>query len=250
MLSKLILAMLNIQNILFLDIETVTASHSLETLDNRLQELWKKKAERLVTEQPDSSLAKLYFEKGAIYAEFGKVFCIGLGYLVQLDGQWEARLKCLTGKDEKDLLQQFSDLLVKHTQTFTHLCAHNGKEFDFPYLCRRMLINGIAIPPQLQIAGLKPWEINHLDTMELWKFGDRKNYTSLDLLAAVFDIDSPKGNIDGSMVNEYYYNKKAWNEISQYCQRDVWAMMQIYLKMQQIPLNVKEVSFADPHQSP
>jgi DNA polymerase elongation subunit (family B) len=136
------------------------------------------------------------------------------------------------GNDEFKLLADFSELLETRTNhPFRMLCAHNGKEFDFPYLCRRMLIHRIKLPLLLNIAGKKPWEVAHLDTMELWKFGDYKHYTSLDLLAAIFNIPSSKGEIDGSQVNEVYYKEKNIKKIADYCQRDVIAVAQLYLKM-------------------
>jgi DNA polymerase elongation subunit (family B) len=118
----------------------------------------------------------------------------------------------------------------------TKLCAHNGKEFDFPYLSRRMLVNSITLPSLLHLSGAKKWEVPHLDTMEMWKFGDYKHYTSLDLLLALFNIPSSKSEMDGSKVNGVYYQEKDLKKIATYCVSDVVAIAQLYLKMKNLPL--------------
>ena len=81
----------------------------------------------------------------------------------------------------------------------------------------------------MNIAGKKPWEINHLDTMELWRFGDYKNYTSIKLLAALFDIPTPKDDIDGSQVAGVYYQEKDLERIKIYCQKDTLTVAQLLL---------------------
>jgi len=215
------------EHILFLDIETVPEMESYSQLDIRMQQLWNKKAEKLKFTE-EQTPAELY-RKAGIYAEFGKVICISVAYMKNNI----LRIKSFQSQEEKILLQDFADLLHKYfSNNNNRLCAHNGKEFDFPYLCRRMLINGIAIPSILNIAGLKPWETKFLDTMELWKFGDYKHYTSLDLLAAVFEIPSPKENTDGSMVYELYWQQKDYQQIKDYCERDVLTVAQLFLRYQ------------------
>jgi hypothetical protein len=148
-------------------------------------------------------------------------------------------VKSFFGHDEKMILETFNSILNKLSETLL-LCAHNGKEFDFPYLCRRMLINGIHIPSQLNIHGKKPWEVNHIDTMDLWKFGDYKNYTSLNLLAAVFDIPSPKDDIDGSEVHQVYWKEKNLERIKTYCEKDVITTSQLLMKFKSLPLLTSE----------
>ncbi len=216
---------LNIQNILFLDIETIPAYPDYKSMPEKYQSLWDLKAERLYrseTETPDQ-----IYEKAGIYAEFGKIICISVAYF----HNQELRLKSFYGENEKILLQEFSDLLFKHFNTKQHLlCAHNGKEFDYPYIARRMLINDLKLPYILNLAGKKPWEIQHLDTMELWKFGDYKHYTSLDLLATVFDIPTPKDDIDGSDIARVYWKDKDIERIVYYCQKDVVTVAQLFLK--------------------
>lgn len=216
----------NFKNILFLDIETVPQYPDFEQLDDRISKLWGKKALR-IRETEDEDIQKTY-QKAGIYAEFGKVVCICTGYFHEDN----FRIKAFSGHDEKLLLAEFALML----ETFqkrpgSQLCAHNGKEFDFPYLCRRMLINGISIPFILDSSGKKPWETSFIDTMDMWRFGDYKNYTSLDLLTAIFGIDSPKDAIDGSMVGDYYWNKKDLEAIVTYCKKDVLAIAQLYLKL-------------------
>jgi len=215
------------EHILFLDIETVSTVENYEHLDVRMQQLWNKKVEKLKLTE-DKTPATLYKNAG-IYAEFGKVVCISVAYIKNN----ELRIKSFQSQEEKTLLQDFADLLHKYFSKNHHrLCAHNGKEFDFPYLCRRMLINGISIPNILNVSGLKPWETKFLDTMELWRFGDYKNYTSLDLLAAVFDIPSPKEDTDGSMVHELYWQQNDYQRIKNYCEKDVLTVAQLFLRYQ------------------
>ncbi|MBK5273167.1 MAG: ribonuclease H-like domain-containing protein, partial [Bacteroidia bacterium] len=173
------------------------------------------------------------YPRAGIYAEFGKIICIGCGFVTGNGPDKKIALKSFYGDDEKILLVQFSEMLKRWATDGTkYLCAHNGKEFDFPYLCRRLIINELPIPQILLLAGKKPWEVNHLDTLDLWKFGDYKNYTSLNLLAQVFGIPTPKDDIDGSKVWTVYWNDKDINRIVSYCQKDVITVAQVFLKMQ------------------
>ncbi|MBC8485233.1 MAG: 3'-5' exonuclease [Bacteroidetes bacterium] len=215
---------LNIENILFLDIETIPMVAGYELLPENFKKLWDQKSERIKRDETDTP-DKL-FQRAGIYAEFGKIICISVGYLK--NGNF--RIKSFFGDDEYELLKEFAELLDNYyTSNNNLLCAHNGKEFDYPYIARRMIINGIKLPGILNIAGKKPWEVAHLDTMELWKFGDYKNYTSLDLLAAAFGIPTPKEDIDGSMVAEVYYKNNDLERIVKYCQRDTLTVAQILL---------------------
>lgn len=221
-----------LKSILFLDIETVSCAGSYQELDDALKPLWDKKA-AMIRKTDQEKVSNLFFEKAAIYAEFGKVIVIGLG-IVTFDEHNvpTLRVKALKGHDEKVLLQDFKDVLTTgFCQNSLRLCAHNGKEFDFPYLCRRMLVHGIPLPRVLDIAGKKPWEVAHLDTMELWKFGDRKSFTSLHLLATLFGISSSKEMMDGSEVNHYYYTGNNLGKIAAYCLQDVVVTVQLFLKM-------------------
>lgn len=214
-----------LDKILFLDIETVSKVESYDKLVEVEKEFWDKKAKFLLKED---QLPEDIYKQAAIYAEFGKIVCISVGYISHHE---ELRLKSFFGVDEKLLLEQFSEMLIKHYSGHGHLlCAHNGREFDFPYICRRMLVNGIKLPPILNIAGKKPWEIQHLDTMELWKFGDYKHYTALNLLAHVFDIPTPKDDINGSQVGDVYWQDKDLDRIVTYCQKDVVTIAQLVMK--------------------
>ena len=226
-----------INNILFLDIETVSCVGSYDQLTEAYQQLWKKKAASLgkPEEQP---IQDFFLERAAIYAEFGKIIVIGCGYITfeEPSAIPTLRITALSGDYEKTLLTQFKTLLEKIVnQDKWRLCAHNGKEFDFPYLCRRMLVNGISLPPILDLTNKKPWEVPHLDTMEMWKFGDRKSFTSLDLLANLFHIPSSKSVMTGSQVTHYYYTKKDLPAIAQYCMQDVVVAAQIFLKLNNCP---------------
>ena len=222
---------LNYSKILFFDIETVPIKYDFKDLDERGQQLWSKKT-RFIQERENLNAEEVY-EKAGIYAEFGKVVCISLGFILQKDGETQIRLKSIANEEEQVLLQEFIDLLNSYYTAPDFLfCAHNGKEFDIPFLCRRILINGKKIPNILNVSGKKPWEIKHLDTMELWKFGDFKNYTSLDLLSYVFNIPTPKNDIDGSQVAKVFYEDKDLDRIIHYCEKDVVATIQLFRKYQ------------------
>jgi len=221
--------------VLFLDIETVSTHAKYDELSDRMKKLWEKKS--LKIRKSETETAEELYPRAAIYAEFGKIIVISVGFL----NGGEFRIKSFYGDDEKILLQEFAELLNRYyNYPDSMLCAHNGKEFDFPYIARRMIINGIDLPVPLQIAGKKPWEIRHLDTMELWKFGDYKNYTSLDLLTAIFDIPTPKDDIDGSMVGEVYWQQNDLERIKEYCQKDVLAIAQLMRRYLNEPLISEE----------
>ncbi len=218
----------SINKILFLDIETVPQQSEYNTLDESWKELWDTKSRFLIRDKTIETPGAIY-ERAGIYAEFGKIICISCGYI---NKENILKIKSFSGDDEKELLHEFCELLDKHFNTNDHsLCAHNGKEFDFPYLCRRIIINKLSIPEILNIAGKKPWETNLLDTMELWRFGDFKNFTSLNLLAKVLNLPSPKDDIDGSMVWKVYWLEKDLKRIVDYCQKDVITLTQIFLRL-------------------
>ena len=220
----------DLRDILFLDIETVACSDNYNSLDERLKTQWARKAGFFKQRDENQTDEEAFHERAGIYAEFGKIIVIGIGKLVENErGELTIKLKSLFDHDEKKLLSEFRSLVEKMPPSLK-LCAHNGKEFDFPYMCRRMLINGIEIPELLNIAGKKPWEVNHLDTMELWKFGDFKNFTSLELLAATFDVPTPKDDIDGSQVWTVYWNDNDLERIKTYCQKDVVTVAQLLLR--------------------
>ncbi|PLW92813.1 MAG: 3'-5' exonuclease [Marinilabiliales bacterium] len=217
--------------IMFVDIETVPNTQSFSELSERKQGLWAKKASYLLKKEEDTP-EKVY-EKAGIYAEFGKVICISAGVIK--DGT--LHIKSFYGDDEKVVLNDFArSLSVFYTSDNHALCAHNGKEFDFPFLCRRMLVHQIPIPKILNTQGKKPWEVNHIDTMELWKFGDYKNFTSLDLLTELFDIPSPKDDISGADVARVYYEENDLKRIVEYCQKDVVSLTQVYMRLTLKPL--------------
>ena len=220
-----------LHNILFLDVETVPVSPNFQKLSENYQQLWVEKTRWQRSE--DQSPEDFYKQKAGIMAEFAKVVCISVGYLYLKEGQHFFKIKSFFGHNEKNILLDFKDLLDQKFNTRKHyLCAHNGKEFDYPFLCRRMLVNGISLPSILNISGKKPWQIRHLDTMEMWKFGDYKHYTSLRLLAALFNIPTPKDDIDGSQVAKVYWKDNDLERIKTYCQKDTLTVAQIFLKYQ------------------
>lgn len=229
------------KNLLVIDIETVSGSEDIHQLSPELRKHWERKASFIRNEE-EKSWEELYHDRSAIYAEFGKVIVIGMAFFHEQDGLAHLRVKTLSSTKEKELLVDFKSFIeTKFDQETLRLCAHNGREFDFPYLCRRMLINDLTIPWALNMTGKKPWEVNHVDTMELWKFGDWKSFTSLDLLTTIFNIPSSKTDIDGSMVTSTYYREKdGLKRIKEYCTRDVIATAQLFLRLNNLPLIEKE----------
>ena len=217
-----------LNKILFLDIETVPQFPNFSVLDDKTKQLYSQKTKFL---QKDNTITpdELY-ERAGIYAEFGKIICISVGYIHEGNLGEQIRLKSFSNEDEEILLREFVKLLEENQQ-FSILCGHNAKEFDFPFICRRLLIHGITLPNVLDIAGKKPWEISHLDTMELWKFGDYKAYTSLALLCHIFQIPTPKDDISGEDVARVYYEEKNLERIKVYCEKDVVALIQLLRKM-------------------
>jgi 3'-5' exonuclease len=230
-------------NILFLDIETASVVSSYDELPAVMKPLWDKKSKRYQRDLPEASPAEIFPQRAAIHAEFGKVVCISCGYL-QFDeaGKPHMTMKSFFGEDEYQILSEFGMVLNKYTQARggRNLCAHNGKEFDYPYLGRRFVVHGLPLPHSLQVQGKKPWEVNLLDTMELWKFGDYKAYTSLELLSAILGIPSPKDDIDGSQVGQVFWEEKDYDRIRVYCEQDVKTTAQVMLRMARLPL-IEEV---------
>jgi len=224
----------SLENLLVLDIETVRSHKLYEEMPERLQAQWDRKASFLRKDEADTA-KDIYEDKGGIYAEFGKVVAISIGFFTYVGPELSLRVKAIFGDDESTILKEFNNLMEKFDSKKLILCAHNGKEFDFPYLCRRMLVNKIKLPDVLDTSGKKPWEVNHLDTMEMWKFGDRKNFTSLELLATLFDIPTSKDGIDGSQVSGVYYDDNEVERIAKYCSKDVVVTAQLLLKLNQQP---------------
>jgi 3'-5' exonuclease len=230
---------LNLENILFLDIETVPEHPNFSALDNTLQELF---AQKTLYQRKDDITPEDFYEKAGIWAEFGKIICISVGYFTQIKGSRQFRTTSFTGNEDK-LLKEFCNLINNHYSTPLHLfCGHNIKEFDLPFILRRLLINQISIPEKLNIMGKKPWEIPHLDTLEMWKFGDYKHFTSLQLLTHVLGIPSPKDDIAGHEVARVYYQEKNIERIATYCEKDVVAVAQVVLRLQNNTLlNTSEI---------
>jgi predicted PolB exonuclease-like 3'-5' exonuclease len=222
------LKLIDTQKILFLDIETVPEKATFDELSETEKELFAAKTEYQRTE--DQSLASFY-ERAGIWAEFGKIVCISVGFFNLMSNQREFRIKSFYGQEE-ELLMAFKTLLENHFSQAAHLlCAHNGKEFDFPYIARRMIIKGINLPAKLNLFNKKPWEVPYLDTLHLWRFGDYKHYTSLSLMAHVLGIPTPKDDIDGSQVARVYYEEKNIDRIISYCEKDVITIAQIVLRL-------------------
>ena len=222
-----------LDHVLFLDIETVPESPSYAELDTVKQELWEQKSRY---QRKDDQSAEEFYERAGIWAEFGRIICISVGYFTMKEGERQFRTTSFFG-EERELLIAFKNLLETHYHAPQKiLCGHNAKEFDFPYIARRMLIHGIRLPEKLNLFGKKPWEVPHLDTMELWKFGDFKHYTSLKLLANVLNIPSPKDDIDGSMVSKVYYEENDLDRIVAYCEKDVIATAQVVLRLRGEPI--------------
>lgn len=217
-----------LERILFLDIETVPQFGNWEDMPESQQKLWDKKTK--AQRKDEISAEDFYQERGGIMAEFGKIICISVGILEKND---KLMIRSFAGDNEKEILQEFGEIFNRPKLRDVILCAHNGKEFDFPWIARRFLVNGMQPPVPFQLYGKKPWEIQHIDTMELWKFGDYKSYVSLELLAEIFGIPTPKDDIDGSMVSSIYYIEKDLFRIIQYCEKDVLTLANVFRKMRQ-----------------
>lgn len=219
---------IKVEDILFLDVETVPQESCFDNVSPEIQSLWEKKSEYFRKEE--QTPADVYGRAG-IYAEFGKIVCISVGIISARGGRRIFRLKSFAGDNEKVLLEDFGQML-NHFARDVHknICGHNAKEFDFPFIARRMLINGVKLPLILDVAGKKPWEVKFLDTMDMWKFGDYKHYTSLNLLTTIFNIPSPKDDIDGSQVASVFYEERDIERIARYCEKDVLATAQLFLR--------------------
>lgn len=217
-----------IEKVLFLDIETVPNAPNWQNVSENEQKLWDKKT--IWQRKSDVSAEDFYMERAGVMAEFGKIICISVG---KIEKNGKLLIKSFAGDDEKSLLTEFGELFNRPKLREVILCAHNGKEFDFPWISRRFLINGIMPPIPFQTFGKKPWEIPHIDTMELWKFGDYKSFVSLELLAHLFGIPTPKDDIDGSMVASIYYIEKDLFRIIQYCEKDVLTLANVFRRMRQ-----------------
>jgi len=238
----------NIENMLFLDIETVPQYPAYGELPETFQKLWDRKADHFRKE--DQTVEEVY-DRAGIYAEFGRIVCISAGFVMQKMGERYYRVKSFYDDDERKLLSAFNNMLDKFTAyPGKCLCAHNGQEFDYPYIARRALINGLKLPHILDTAGMKPWEIKDklLDTMQLWKFGDFRSYTSLSLLCAVFNIPTPKDDIDGSQVARVYYEEGDLERIARYCEKDTLAVANLVLRFKREPvIEADHVEIIDPN---
>ncbi|WP_412476911.1 3'-5' exonuclease [Flavobacterium sp. TBRC 19031] len=228
---------IQLNNILFLDIETVPEEDNFKALDEEMKLLWEQKTQY---QRRDEYTPEDFYERAGIWAEFGKIVCISVGYFANKSDIRNFRVTSFFG-EEKKILKDFANLLDTHFNGAQHLlCGHNAKEFDFPFIARRMIINQIAIPNKLNLFGKKPWEIPHLDTLELWKFGDYKHFTSLKLLTKILGIPSPKGDIDGSQVAQVFYVEKDIDRIVTYCEKDVIAVAQIFLRLRREELLIED----------
>jgi DNA polymerase elongation subunit (family B) len=228
------------ENVLFIDVETVPQYKSYEAVPESKKKFWDHKASFLAKNEDQTP--EILYERAGIYSEFGKIICISSGFIKTVDRDHELHIKSFYGHDERALLMQFIDVVKKLEQSPQkwYLCAHNGKEFDFPYICRRLLVNGLPIPALLDIRGKYQKEIQLLDTMEMWKFGDYKSFVALDLLADIFNIPSPKDDMDGSMVRQVYYEEENLERIVEYCAKDVVTLTQVFLRYKSEPFLLPE----------
>lgn len=225
-----------LRKILFVDIETAPLTATLSEMDVNLAHLWEEKVvqmrQRVPERYPEDCTGESKFQEAGIFAEFGRIVCISVGYLYEMEGVRFIKEKSFYGEDEKLILESFSELLSKSYNTSDHyLCGHNSREFDLPFIARRMIVNGVAIPEILQVFGKKPWMVRFLDTMDMWKFGDYKHYTSLDLLCNVLGVPTSKGDMDGSQVAKVFYKERDIERIVRYCEKDVLATAQVYLRL-------------------
>lgn len=219
--------------VIIIDIETVSEQPRLEHLDEAMQAHWQHKSSFLKLTETEADPGISYQNRAGIYAEFGKIICIGLGVIDSKKKQ--IRIKSISDHDEYTLLQTFCETIKEMADAHTSLvfCGHNIKEFDLPYICRRCAILGISLPKNLQLTGLKPWEIPHIDTLDLWRFGDYKHYISLDLLARILKIPSSKVEMHGSEVSHTYWQEQDLAKIARYCMGDIYTTGLVYLHLSQ-----------------
>ena len=228
---------IKLENILFLDIETVPLEEDFNALDEEMKQLWEQKTQY---QRRDEFTPQDFYDRAGIWAEFGKIVCLSVGFFTIKTDVRHFRVTSYFG-DEQKILKDFNNLLGNHFNGPQHLlCGHNAKEFDLPFIARRMIIHSIQIPEKLNLFGKKPWEVSHLDTLELWKFGDYKHFTSLKLLTKVLGIPSSKGDIDGSQVGHVYYVEKDIDRIVNYCEKDVIAVAQVFLRLRREELLVDD----------
>ena len=240
----LVIAKLPLENFLIIDIETVSTKPDYNSLNKEWQHLWEEKVKRSLPD--DVSVGEYYPQRAGVMAEFAKVACISIGYFKKDGSGVQFRVKSIFSHDEKELLQNFITTLNQLEAVHKHwsFTGHNIKEFDIPFLCRRLLINGLNVPPYLDFQNMKPWETNLVDTFQYWRFGDYKNYTSLKLLAAALNVPSPKDDIDGSMVGDVYWKENNLQRIATYCQKDIVTVANIILRFKNLPLlTVEQVIF-------
>lgn len=229
------LARISLQNILFLDIETVPVVYRFDELPPHLQQHWDDKTRFI--QQRDGLTPSQTYAKAGIYAEFAKVVCISTAFFHESSHGLKLRVKSYSGEDEKVLLESFAKLLSRHfTGEDKYLCGHNIKEFDLPFISRRMIVHSIGLPRALDLSGLKPWEVRHIDTLDLWKFGDYKHFTSLSLLTALLGVPSPKDDISGADVGRVYWEEGDLDRIRVYCEKDTIAVAQLLLRFKYLPL--------------
>ncbi len=231
---------IKLENVLLIDIETVSQQPDFNLLDVSWQQLWEEKTRRSL---PDfTSAAEFYPQRAGVMAEFAKIVCISVGYFTKQGEALQLRIKSFFGHDEKKILQDLINMINQMEAKNNKWCfaGHNIKEFDIPFLCRRLLVNNLSIPAYLDFQNMKPWDTNTIDTFQYWRFGDYKNYTSLKLLAAALGVPSPKDDIDGSMVGDVYWKQKNIDRIATYCQKDVLTVANIILRFKNMPLLTEE----------
>jgi 3'-5' exonuclease len=225
-----------LKNLLFIDIKTIAGASSYDDLDERLQRQWEQKVSYYQSEE-SWSIAKWYDNRASYYAEYGKIVCIGIGGLYWDEDETPfLKVKTLADSDEKALLTEFIKLIEKYPSSELILCAHNGKEFDYPYLCRRMLVHGLHLPSALRLSGRKPWDIPHQDTLEMWRFGDSRHFVPLDLLAAVLNLPTQPLEWTGDQTSLVYYQNKELLRIRGYARESIVTLVQVYLRLVGAPL--------------
>lgn len=227
---------ISLDQLLLLDIETTPGVSSFDHLSERMKPLWLDKIAKTAPESANGE--ESYADRAGLYAEFGKIVCISVGFFYVENNRYQLRMKSFCDDDEKVVLNSFLELINKFHIKFPRFqfAGHNIKEFDLPFICRRSVIHQLSLPQPLQLHGFKPWELPMLDTMQLWRFGNYKDYTSLKLLTAILDIPTPKDDIDGSMVGKVYWEERDLERISGYCQKDVIAVAQLVLRFKGVPL--------------
>ena len=228
----------DIHKLLFVDIETVGVDEDLDSLHHtnpKLSKVWEETGwdyfKRKYSEDSELSSNQMFVKRAALLPEFGKIVCISVGFIVP---SGETKLDSFYG-DEKNILISTSELLNRVDKLGFVICGHNVKNFDLPYIAKRMLINNIPVPKILPNYTIKPWESRVLDTKEVWGFNSFGGLSSLNLVCTSLGLETSKeGEVNGSNMHKYYYDSNNIEKIKNYCEEDVKCTINLVKKLKKL----------------